>query len=115
MTRTVTADLHLDSLGNLVMEEGLEAVRQRILQRLRFARGEWFLEPEEGVPYFDVIFTEGFDAGLVAQVIVAELSRIPSVDSIEVVSATLDPPTRRTHLVLHLQTSLGDMVVEEDI
>lgn len=115
MTRTITNDLSLNSRGALVVEEGLEAVRQRVLQRLRFTRGEWFLSEGDGVPYFDVIFNQGLDSGLVAQVIVAELLRIPTVDAVEVVSATLDPTTRRTHLAMRLETRFGEMTVEEDV
>lgn len=36
-----------------------EEIRQRLLQRLRDFRGEWFLDQVEGVPYFELIFVKG--------------------------------------------------------
>ena len=36
-----------------------EEIRQRLLQRLRFFYGEWFLETTKGIPYFQAVFVKG--------------------------------------------------------
>ena len=114
MIRTITADLSVDSRGGLRIEEGIEAVRQRVLQRLRFTRGEWFLSERDGVPYADAIFNQGLDAGLAAQVIAGELLRLDVVKSVEVVAASLSPITRRLRVAFRVETNLGEVFVEEE-
>lgn len=36
-----------------------EEISQRLLQRLRFFQGEWFLNRIEGLPYFQAVFVKG--------------------------------------------------------
>ena len=44
-------DIHLDATGNLVMARDAEAVAQHLRQRLKFWRGEWFLDGSVGVDW----------------------------------------------------------------
>ena len=116
MSRTISGDLSLDRHGNLVMEQGLEAVRQRVVQRLHFVRGEWFLSDTEGVPYYQELFGQPYSEGLAARVIASEISRVAGVDNVEVVSASLDSAGRRLlRLALRIETDLGQLIIEEDM
>lgn len=36
-----------------------EEIRQRLIQNLKFFLGEWFLDINQGVPYFQAIFVKG--------------------------------------------------------
>lgn len=36
-----------------------QEISQRLLQRLRFFQGEWFLNRIEGLPYFQAVFVKG--------------------------------------------------------
>ena len=45
----------LSGAGNTTQIEGDEATRQRLEVRLGTPKGSWFLAPDEGVPYFQVI------------------------------------------------------------
>ena len=116
MTRTMGGDLSVDRRGNLVIEQGLEAVRQRVLQRLHFVRGEWFLSDTEGVPYYQEMFAQPYSEGLAARVIASEVSNVAGVDNVEVVSSSLDSAGRRLlHLVLRIETDFGQLTIEADL
>lgn len=61
-------DLELDHDGDLVLDggklsltRGIEAVAQRLKIRLSLLLGEFFLDPEAGFPWFDVM-QQRFDA-----------------------------------------------------
>lgn len=36
-----------------------EEIRQRLIQSLKFFLGEWFLDKNEGLPYFQAVFVKG--------------------------------------------------------
>ena len=114
MTRTMGGDLSVDRRGNLVIEQGLEAVRQRVSQRLHFVRGEWFLSDTEGVPYYQEMFAQPYSEGLAARVISSEVLRVAGVANVEVVSASL-APGRLLHLALRIETDFGQLTIEADL
>lgn len=60
--------LLLDSNHDLVVTNGVRLttdlatyVKQKILQRIRFFLGEWFLDQRQGVPLFEKVFVENPD------------------------------------------------------
>ena len=114
MTRTIGGDLSVDGRGNLVIEQGLEAVRQRVLQRLHFVRGEWFLSDTEGIPYYQELFGQPYNEGLAARVISSEVLRVAGVANVEVISASL-APGRLLHLALRIEANFGQLTIEEEI
>lgn len=104
--RTISA---VDDLaGGFAVVDGLEAVRQRVLQHLRFTLGEWFLRPDEGVPYFEGLFSDSAGIELASQLIVSEVLGIEEVTSVEVLRAVVDPATRRLQLELRVGTTGGE-------
>ena len=50
----IEGDLRLSG-GDLVWISGVEEVAQRIRSRLRFFKGEWFLNQREGTPIFQSV------------------------------------------------------------
>ena len=95
--------------------DGLEAVRQRVLQRLAFVRGEWFLAAEAGVPYYEEIFNQPHHEGLAAQVIAQELVRLPYVQGVQVLQSSINTRTRRLHLEFEVNTDFGTIIVDRDL
>lgn len=114
MTRTIDGVLSLDRHGNLAIVQGIEAVRQRVLQRLHFVRGEWFLSDTEGIPYYQELFGQPYNEGLAARVISSEILRVAGVANVEVVSASL-APGRLLHLALRIETDFGQLTIEEEL
>ncbi len=68
-----THDLVLAPDGNLAMAEDNEAIAQHVKQRLLFYRGEWFLDTEAGVPWFQEIFVRPHNDGIIEALIKREI------------------------------------------
>ena len=112
-TIAVGADGDIDPA--FVLVDGLEAVRQRVLQRLAFVRGEWFLDTGAGVPYYEEIFNRPHHEGLAAQVIAQELARLPLVQDVQVRRSSTDALTRRLHVEFQVDTDFGAVIVDRDL
>lgn len=57
------SDIKLDQNGDIdltngamTLVDGVDAVTQLLNQRLRFFYGEWFLNLDKGIPYFEKVF-----------------------------------------------------------
>ena len=88
-------DLRLTPSGDLDVVDGLESVRQGVIQRLLFWSGEWFLAVGEGVPYRAEIFRRPTSAGLAAAVVTEQILGVDGVTGVADVFVTIDPVTRR--------------------
>ena len=126
MTRTIAGfapgaslidgqDLQLDENGNLLIVEGLEDVRQRVLFRLRFWLGQWFLAVQDGVPYRPEIFQRPTSVGLAAAVVSDKIRSLDEVTGVANVFASIDPLLRRMTYQCTVQTPHGDMDLEETV
>jgi hypothetical protein len=59
-TNPVVGDLMLDAYGQPLLVSGIAAqTAQRLFVKFQFFRGEWFLNLDEGTPYYDVILRKG--------------------------------------------------------
>ena len=76
--------------NNLVFVIGAQDARQRIIQRLRTVRGEWFLDRRMGVPYFENVFQKKINPAIVASVIQAEIVSTPGVIELQSFDGDLD-------------------------
>lgn len=61
-----------------VVTDGAEVV-QHVRSRLLFYLGEWFLDTEAGVPYFQKIFTKPANIALVESILKIVILRTPGV------------------------------------
>ena len=96
MARTFATDTDPDTGINDItgaVVDGIEALRQRIAQRLRFRRGTWVFAPRDGVPAII-----GHDVTVpIASRVVTEAIRVEGgteIVSIDNVTVNLDPETR---------------------
>lgn len=80
--------------NDLVQIDGLEETKQRVIQRLQFFQGEWFLDRSQGIPYFQEIFGKGVQVSAVSAIFKNEILSVTGV--IELLSFELDyNPTER--------------------
>lgn len=92
-------DLALDpTTGDLavtaVLLTGSDAIMQRILIRIRFFLGEWFLDTQLGIPWRERIMIKGVDARDVKQILVKAIESTPGVAQVLNFDCVLDGRTR---------------------
>ena len=105
--RTLNFPLSLDANGELVVITGLEALRQKIDQKLALFKGSWILNINAGVPYLQDIIKKPVDPGLVASILNEEILKESEVLKINDVSAGLDAETRKFTYSASLKTIYG--------
>lgn len=108
-------DLRVDAMGNLDLARGLESVRQRVIERVRFFAGEWFLDAAAGVPYYQRILTRPADTVLAAVAITDQIRDVDGVVDVRDVRAVIDPATRRLTWSATVDTDAGAAAVNGDI
>jgi hypothetical protein len=114
-------DIKLDTDGDLAIEDGdvawldgADAVAQHIRCRLRMFKGEWFLNEDEGVPWFDEIFEKGVEDGRVVAILRKVILGTPGVTSLTSLSLTHDRAERELSVVFEAVTDLGVNIVSAD-
>ena len=92
-------DLKLDTDGDILIDgdglqlvSGLEGVAQLCQIALRLFKGEWFLNLDKGMPWFQEILGEKFDEGLIRHRVTDVLLAVPGVKSIATLSVTQSGP-----------------------
>jgi hypothetical protein len=84
--------LKMDETGDLAIENNRfvltdndsdQEIRQRLLQRLRFFLGEWFLDRNEGVPWFQAIFVKETPPAIIDAILKERIIATNGVVSLE--------------------------------
>lgn len=108
-------DLHLDREGNLAVVDGLEEVRQAVVERLQTALGEWFLDTRLGVPYRQEILERPVDVDIVSAVMDNMILGVEGVDRVSGSTARLDSATRRLVYATTVHSSFGQVQIEQEV
>lgn len=96
MDIALAADGDLDfSNRELHLVDGDDAIVQHCAFRLRFVRGEFFLNDEIGTPYFDTILVKNPDLVAVRVILRQVMLETPGVKSVDTLVLALDRATRR--------------------
>ena len=97
---------------------GSEAIRASVVQNLRMFKGEWFLNLNEGVPYFQTVLVKGTPITVINSIIRDAVSNVPGVARVEVRGVSFDGPTRLlsiSDLRIFTSEDLNEPVVFEDL
>ena len=94
---------------------GDEDIRQRILQRLRFFRGEWFLDVRAGTPWFQRVLVRAAPIGIVTTVITNAINTVEGVISVSNVQSAINRETRRFTFSADVTTENGQISISEEI
>lgn len=106
-----TGNLVLDQAGNIKTVDDLEALRQKIVEKMQFLRGSWDINTTIGVPYKTEVLKKPVDAGLVVALFNSTITAEPDVIRILSVSANLDPGTRKFTYRASVLSTYGELEV----
>ncbi|GJD30022.1 hypothetical protein PMNALOAF_1265 [Methylobacterium adhaesivum] len=106
-----THDLFLAPDGNLATVTDNEAIAQHAKQRLLSYRGEWFLDTEAGVPWFQEIFVRPHNPAIIDALIKREILDTPGVASLDSFDLEIDE-RRRSISVLE---AVGRSILDESL
>ena len=88
--------------------DGLESVKQRIVQRLLFWRGEWFLDTSKGIPYLPrALVRRGSSPLLLRQVITDAIEEVDGVVAVRDIEVTYQAAERRILYVADIEATEG--------
>jgi hypothetical protein len=96
---------------SLVVLTDLDALVNKVEQRLQFFLEEWFLDTSAGVPYLQQIFTKPVDAGLIVNLISGEISKEKDVTQVQNAQIEFDKENRKFIYSANITTVYGNAVV----
>ena len=108
MNLLLTADNDLAIIdGSLKKVTGAEEIAQKIKQVLLASEGDWFLDLEQGLPFFQTIFLKATSVSAIESIYLDAIGSVPGV--IDIVSFRLDydPSTREASITFKVNTSDG--------
>lgn len=103
----VANDLALNAFGNIVIADSLDTVEQRIVRRLNWAKGEWFLDVTGGVPYLEEVFVRPASLAVIALVLSSRIRPIDDVIGVEVPESSIDEESRKFAMTIIVRTTFG--------
>ena len=107
----LTTDHDIDITNNdFSVIESSDAIRQRLLIRLMTFQGEWVLDTQIGVPYYQTIFTKGVTKDVVDAILKREIAACPGIQSLEKFSSTHDLRTREYSCTFTARDNTGSLI-----
>ena len=103
------------SLGLRRTDTLTEFVTLKIPEALNFYAGEWFLDTRKGVPYFEYIWGQRPDLGLVQTIYRKALTAITGVDTVVSLVVTFDAPERAIRVTAAVRLVSGDEIEFKDL
>jgi hypothetical protein len=116
-TLLLTSDHDLDLSHGISLTTDLKTyVKQKILQRLRYFLGEWFLDRRQGVPYFERVFVENPDISFLTSLYRRIILGTRGVGGLESIELRFDRPNRTllVSFVARLADSQETITVTEE-
>lgn len=114
--RTIKLDVNGDfdiSTGNLQILTGAESIAQAVRITLQFFKGEWFLNLDAGLPYFQSILVKNPDANQLQAIFRDAILAVPGVSALPSLTLTFDRTTRALSVRCRVSTDFGELDVEE--
>lgn len=111
---TQTGDLCLDC-GDIATVSGVDAIRQSLSIRLRFLKGEWFMDPSIGVPYFERILVKNPNVQDAQAILRQVILTTPGVLGIERFEFNFDSVGRAARLKFTALSTEGPVVFDREL
>ena len=116
-----TVDLGLDVTTNdlvftgrnLTTVAGSALVAQRLKVILQLFKGEWFLDADAGIPWFQEVLEKGVDVTVVDAILRAAILGVTDVNRLLTYSSEIDAAARTISVAFTVDTVYGPVVFEE--
>lgn len=110
----LTKDLAIED-NNFVLISGVDRAKQNLLTRLRTYLGEWFLNINIGIPYYQDVFRKGVPVSQITGVFKEAIVTTPGVD--ELVKFDADYTNNNRNLSINFEAKYGEetISIEETI
>jgi len=104
----VDGDLDVDPVLGITFVAGLPGIAQLCRIAIRLFLAEWFLDLQRGVPWYQEILAEKFDADLIRSRLITALLRVPGVTGVVSLIPIFNAQTRRVSVTYSVSTGFGD-------
>jgi len=81
-------------------------VSQKLRIRLSFFRGEWYLNINKGIPYFESVFVKNPNISFIEDLIILEINTCPGVEELLNLNLEVEKSTRE--LIINFTVKLED-------
>ena len=105
-----TQDIEVFGTDLRVLSEQSEATTQRLKIRLLFFRGEWFLNIDYGIPYYEEIYTKNVTQAAVDNIFRDQILDTEGVTSITSFESTFDKGSRAYSLTFSCLAESGEII-----
>lgn len=95
--------------GDLAVVRGKDAIAQAVYLRLSFFQGEWFLDSQAGIPWFEKALVKGPRLALVRSTVRKELLSVQGVNDVLQLDLDLSAQTRTLSITFRVSTDLGEI------
>lgn len=97
--------------GNLTYIEDGVCVMQRVKNRLLFSKGEWFLDTDEGTPWFTSILKRNPNWSLITSLLKKRITNTDGVSTLDAFEfSDYDKTTRKLTITFSITTDYGETV-----
>jgi hypothetical protein len=103
------AGVYSDFINDGGIVSGRDQVRQNCEERLRFVYGEWFLDTQIGVPWFDKVMVKNPDLSAIDIIIKGAILDTPEILEILAYRSSLDRARRAFSVSFTALTIYGDI------
>lgn len=110
---TTSGDLAIEN-DDLVIINGVDDIAQHSKIRLRFFRGEWFLDLRVGIPYYEEILIKNPDLVAVRAIFREAILETPGVVDLLDFALTVNSATRTLNLRYTSSTDVDEVLVFDE-
>lgn len=93
--------------GGLPLVTGLDEIRQMTSCRLQAFQGDWFLNLDLGMPYFQEILKKVTTAAQIEAIFLQEIGKIPGILDIDEFNIEFIKTTREINITFRATTTAG--------
>jgi hypothetical protein len=93
--------------GALPLVEGIDEIAQQTKQQLSASVGDWFLDIEQGLPYFQLILKKTTTLSAIEGIYLTAIAKIPGIVNVNSFTLDFEPTTRALNIIFSAQTREG--------